>query len=58
MTAALPQHFWKMYLQGRNNGVISFQTYWVELASGDLIQSGQTIGSTAGKVVAVSSACR
>jgi len=41
---------------GRNNGVISFQTYWVELASGDLIQSGQTIGSTAGKVVAVSSA--
>ncbi|MFM0523104.1 MULTISPECIES: hypothetical protein [Caballeronia] len=42
MTAALPQHFWKMYLQGRNNGVISFQTYWVELASGDLIQSGQT----------------
>ncbi|KXU83760.1 hypothetical protein CI15_24755 [Paraburkholderia monticola] len=53
---SLPQQFWKMYLQGRNNGVTSFQTYWADLASGELIQSGQTIGSTAGNVVAVSSA--
>ncbi len=52
---SVPQQFWKMYLQGRNNGVTAFQTYWSELASGELVQRGQAIGNTPGNVVAVSS---
>ena len=49
----LPEQFFRMYLQARNNGVTSFDTYWSRLMSGLLIRSGEDIGSTPSDVAVV-----
>ncbi len=47
----LPEQFFAMYLNARNNGVTSFDTYWSRLMSGLLIGGGEDIGTTPGDVV-------
>ena len=47
----LPEQFFAVYLNARNNGVTSFDTYWSRLMSGLLIRSGEDIGSMTGSVV-------
>ncbi len=46
-----PNQFFQMYLQGVNNDVTSFNTYWSRLLSGLLIAAGEDVGDTPGDVV-------
>jgi len=47
---SLPGQFWAMYLNARNNGSTSFQTYWSDLMAGQLLEGGHNIGDTPGDV--------
>lgn len=47
----LSDQYFAAYLQGRNNGVTSFDTYWSQLRSGLVIADGGEIGDTPGDIL-------
>lgn len=50
-TLGLPERFWAIYLQARNNGVTAFDTYWSRLLSGLFVSEGDIITDTPGDLV-------
>ena len=42
---------WAMYLNGRNNGVTSFDTYWSQLHAGTVVNDGDMINGSSGDIL-------